>query len=134
MKGTLDHPPRPLRQASHSDVVTSVAFSPDGADPRQRELGRDHQALGRPRREAQARADAPRGVGRGRGGRVRARSGAVAGLGTGWDGAPFGAVTVWAPGAGRGRPLLRVSGKLDAIAFSPDGATLATAERRLAAR
>lgn len=126
MKGTLANPPRPLRRASHGNVVTSVAFAPDGTtlasgswdgtiklwDVRESRLA--------PRRTLRGDWDEVDAV-------AFAPDGSVAGLGTGWDGAPFGAVTVWAPGASRGLPLLRVADKLDAIAFSPDGATLATA-------
>jgi WD40 repeat protein len=119
--------PRASRQASHSNVVTSVAFSPDGQtlasgswdgtiklwDARGGRL-----KLGRTLRgewdEVEAVAFTPDGS-------------AIAGLGTGFDGAPFGAVTLWAMEADRGRPLVREGGKLDAIAFAPDGLTLATA-------
>jgi WD40 repeat protein len=52
--------------------------------------------------------------------------GAIAGAGTGFDQAPFGVVTLWAPHAARGRTLVHQPGKIDAIAFAPDGATLAT--------
>lgn len=126
MKGILDHPPRPLRRATHGNVVTSVAFSPDGTtlasgswdgtiklwDVRDGRLA--------PRRTLRGEWDEVEAV-------AFAPDGSVAGLGTGWDGALFGAVTVWAPGATRGLPLIRVSDKLDAIAFAPDGTTLATA-------
>ena len=36
-------------------------------------------------------------------------------------------MTLWSLESGRGRPLIRENSKLDAIAFSPDGLTLATA-------
>lgn len=124
---SIDSNPRTGRQASHSNVVTSVAFSPDGRalasgswdgtiklwDIRDRRL-RLKRTLRGEWDEVEAVAFAPDG-------------GAVAGLGTGFDGAPFGAVTLWAADEGRGRPLIRARGKLDAIAFSPDGSTLATA-------
>ncbi|QDV37627.1 WD40 repeat domain-containing protein [Tautonia plasticadhaerens] len=126
MKNTLAHSPRPLRRASHGNVVTSVAFAPDGEtlasgswdgtiklwDVRGGKLA--------PRRTLRGEWDEVEAI-------AFAPDGSVAGLGTGWDGTPFGAVTVWAPGASRGLPLLRVADKLDAIAFAPDGATLATA-------
>src|SRR3954470_2592735 len=119
--------PRTGRQASHSGVVTSVAFSPDGrtlasgswdgtiklwaAQGGKLKLRR---TLRGEWDEVEAVAFAPDGS-------------AIAGLGTGFDAAPFGAVMLWALEGGRGRPLTRASGKLDAIAFSPDGLTLATA-------
>lgn len=119
--------PRANRLASHSSVVTSVAFSPDG-----RTVGSGSwdgtiklwDVVGRSLKlkrtlrgewdEVEAVVFAPDGS-------------AIAGLGTGFDGEPFGAVTLWALAAGRGRPLIRQSGKLDSIAFSPDGLTLAAA-------
>lgn len=119
--------PRAIRQASHSNVVTSVAFTPDG-----RTIGSGSWdgtiklwdacsgslKLKRTLRgewdEVEAIAFTPDGS-------------AIAGLGTGFDGAPFGAVMLWALEGGQGRPLIRKGGKLDAIAFSPDGLTLATA-------
>lgn len=118
---------RAVRQASHSSVVTSVAFAPNGRtvgsgswDGTIKLWEADGSSLKLKRTlrgewdEVEAIAFTPDGS-------------AIAGLGTGFDGAPFGAVTLWALEGGRGRSLIREGGKLDAISFSPDGLTLAAA-------
>ena len=119
--------PRAHRRASHSNVVTSVAFAPDGrllasggwdGALKLWDIRAGRLKLRRTFRgewdEVEAVAFAPDGS-------------AVAGLGTGFDGSPFGVVTLWALDAGRGRTLVREARKLDALAFAPDGALLATA-------
>jgi len=122
---------KPLRGglARHSDVVTSVAFSPDGAMlasgswdgliklwdlvDKGAKLKLNRVLKGK-WDEVEAVAFSPDGA-------------TIAGLGMGWDGAPFGAVTLWDREGGRGRPLFQTPGKLDAMSFSADGKTLATA-------
>jgi len=122
---------KPLRGGlgRHSDVVTSVAFSPDGSllisggwdgliklwdvvdDGAKLKLNR---VLKGKWDEVESVAISPDGA-------------TIAGLGMGWDGAPFGAVTLWDRDGGRGRQLFQTPGKLDAMSFSADGKTLATA-------
>lgn len=124
---SIDAAPRVSARANHSNVVTSVAFMPDGQTLASGSWDgtiklwavRDGRLqLKRTLRgewdEVDAVAIAPDGR-------------EVAGLGIGWDGAAIGVVTLWEPEAGRGRPLIRSEGRLDALAFAPDGATLATA-------
>jgi WD40 repeat protein len=127
MSLTIESRPRASRQASHSNVVTSVAFSPDGEtlasgswdgtiklwDVRNARLKLKRTLRGE-WDEVEAVAFTPDGS-------------AIAGLGTGFLRAPYGAVTLWSLESGRGRPLIREKSKFDAIAFSPDGLTLAMA-------
>lgn len=127
MSMTIKAMPRTSRPASHSSVVTSVAFTPDGRTVgsgswdgtiKLWDASGETLKLKRTLRgewdEVEAVAFTPDGS-------------AIAGLGTGFDSAPYGAVTLWALDGGAGRPLIRENGKLDAIAFAPDGLTLAAA-------
>ncbi|OJW12373.1 MAG: hypothetical protein BGO49_21205 [Planctomycetales bacterium 71-10] len=129
MSVSVSERPSRVGTAKHSDVVTSVAFSPDG---RRLVSGgwdglvklwdlRDGAATPRLARVMRGKWDEVEAVAFGPDGRT------IAGLGVGWDGAPYSAVTVWDGDARRGRVLLRTPGKVDAMAFSPDGRTLATA-------
>ena len=120
--------PRVCRQASHSGVVTSVAFSPDGSllasgswdgtikiwDIRDGKL-KLKRTLGGAWDEVEAVAFSPDG-----------RS--IAGLGAGFDSAPYSIVALWPLDQSRGRILIREEGKIDALAFAPDGTTLATGD------
>jgi WD40 repeat protein len=118
--------PRAYRQASHSNVVTSVAFSPDGktltsgswdGTVKLWDVCDGRLKLRRTFRgewdEVEAVAFTPSGD-------------AVVGVGTGFDDEPFGVVMLWTPGSARGRTLVREAGKIDTIAFAPDGKTFAT--------
>ncbi|WP_337172948.1 WD40 repeat domain-containing protein [Paludisphaera sp.] len=129
MSATVTERPSRVGTAKHSDVVTSVAFSPDG---RRLVSGgwdglvklwdlREGSAAPKLLRVMRGKWDEVESVAFGPDGRT------IAGLGVGWDGAPFSAVTIWDQEGGRGRVLLRASGKVDSMAFSPDGRTLATA-------
>lgn len=124
---SIDANPRTNARANHSNVVTSVAFTPDGQTLASGSwdgtiklwaVREGRLQLKRTLRgewdEVDAVAIAPDGR-------------EVAGLGIGWDGVAVGVVTLWEPEAGRGRPLIRSEGRLDALAFAPDGAALATA-------
>lgn len=116
-------------EAGHSDVVTSVAYSPDGL----RLVSGGWDGLVK----VWDLSDGPKSprlarVLRGRWDEVETvlfspDGRTIAGLGTGWDGAPYGAVTLWDVGTGRPRRLLRMAGKIDSIAWSPDGRTIAAA-------
>lgn len=127
MSLSLGSRPRAFREASHSNVVTSVAFAPDGRSLASGSWDGTVKVWditdGKPKLKRTLRGDwdevesvafAPDGQ-------------SIAGAGTGFDGAPFGVVTIWKLGEARGHALVRHSGKIDAIDFSPDGTLLATA-------